>query len=444
MIERAYLPTRNTTASSFTPIRHPLLQRTCSCGSGTGSGGCKECEEQHGLQRHSDGWSEPQQIPPIVHDALRSSGQPLDASTRSFMESRFGHDFGSVRVHSGELAGESARSVNALAYTRGHNVVFGHGQYAPETTAGRRLLAHELTHVLQQAASPNGLGNDISHPADPLEREAADVAEHVLQSPGKRVPSRHASGPGLQRQIAEEEDATPAPVENEEEGIEIDPKELMAFPRWMVTMLPGDEYGSAGSFAPVGVPPGPAPLQRQAMHCDKPSAMRKVTSGTFEGGKTLDDYFPDIVGGGFWGTNNKAGPFDNGTRAGSSVQLIGELPIPCATSHSPTTLGQTITWKRLKVDGKKLRENGKDIEGQTMDDVKRSGRDQSKAPFRQIWTGAVTMADPISGAPYAGTNSYELEADLTTSLTGAGGTVSVGWGVTVEAAKGKVTKNEVR
>jgi hypothetical protein len=172
--------------------------------------------------------------------------------------------------------------------------------------------------------------------------------------------------------------------------------------------------------------------------------MRAVTSGTFEDGKTLDDYFPDLVGMGFWGSNKTAGPFNNGSRAGSSVQLVGDLPIPCATSTNPTTLAQSATIVRARADGKKMQEGRKDLEGQTFDDIKRSRRDQSKAPFRQTWTGSVSMADPISGIPYASLKSYEWEVNLTTSLTGAGGTVSTGWGVTVEASAGKVTKNEVR
>ncbi len=87
---------------------------------------------------------------PVVHDVLRGPGQPLDAKTRAFMEPRFGHDFSRVRVHADAKAAESARAVQAQAYTVGRNVVFGAGQYAPGTDAGRRLLAHELTHVVQQ------------------------------------------------------------------------------------------------------------------------------------------------------------------------------------------------------------------------------------------------------------------------------------------------------
>ncbi|MDR4480904.1 MAG: DUF4157 domain-containing protein [Nitrospira sp.] len=87
--------------------------------------------------------------PPIVHEVLASSGRPLDVSTRGFFEARFGHDFGHVRIHSDAQASESARRVNALAYTVGRDIVFGAGQFDPHTQPGRKLLAHELTHVVQ-------------------------------------------------------------------------------------------------------------------------------------------------------------------------------------------------------------------------------------------------------------------------------------------------------
>jgi len=93
-------------------------------------------------------------VPPAVSEVLRSSGQPLDRSTRAFMEPRFGHDFSSVRVHKDSRASRSAQAINAQAYTVGNDVVFNHGHYAPETNTGRHLLAHELSHVLQQKSSP--------------------------------------------------------------------------------------------------------------------------------------------------------------------------------------------------------------------------------------------------------------------------------------------------
>ena len=85
-----------------------------------------------------------------ISNARSSSSSQLDADTKEFMESSFGHDFGNVRIHSGEMAAKSARSINALAYTVGGHIIFGQGQYQPNMLDGRRLLAHELAHVTQQ------------------------------------------------------------------------------------------------------------------------------------------------------------------------------------------------------------------------------------------------------------------------------------------------------
>lgn len=90
------------------------------------------------------------EVPTVVHNELRRPGAPLHASTRAAMESRFGHDFSPVRVHTSPAA---ARSVNALAFTVGSHIVFDEARFAPHTAEGRRLLAHELTHVVQQRAS---------------------------------------------------------------------------------------------------------------------------------------------------------------------------------------------------------------------------------------------------------------------------------------------------
>jgi hypothetical protein len=123
-------------------------------------------------------------IPPIVQDVLNSGGgKPLDSTTRGFMESRFGQDFSEVRVHTDAKAAESARAVNAEAYTMGRNVMFGAGQYLPQTSEGRRLLAHELTHVVQQNISVAPLmlqsisGSIVDDPL--LEQEAQKHAEIV-------------------------------------------------------------------------------------------------------------------------------------------------------------------------------------------------------------------------------------------------------------------------
>jgi len=113
----------------------------------------------------------PSQTSEVVSDvetsinSIRGGGQPLPGSTRAFFEPRFGQDFGQVRLHTGAQAAESARALNARAFTVGQDVVFGAGQYAPGTGDGRRLLAHEMTHVVQQTAS------HTFHPSVQLEEE---------------------------------------------------------------------------------------------------------------------------------------------------------------------------------------------------------------------------------------------------------------------------------
>lgn len=114
---------------------------------------CAKCEEEEKKlhRKESPGSVSGQNAPPIIDEVLQSPGQPLDRETRSFMEPRFGYDFGNVRIHTDEKAQDSARAVNALAYTVGNNVVFGSGHYRPSSAEGERLMAHELTHVVQQS-----------------------------------------------------------------------------------------------------------------------------------------------------------------------------------------------------------------------------------------------------------------------------------------------------
>ena len=126
------------------------IQRQCAaCASGRQP--CSACEEDESVavSRKAQG-AIGGDVPASVGSVLRSAGQPLAASSRAFFEPRFGQNLGQVRVHSDGAAQQSARDVNALAYTVGSHVVFGTGRYAPGTPNGQRLLAHELTHVLQQ------------------------------------------------------------------------------------------------------------------------------------------------------------------------------------------------------------------------------------------------------------------------------------------------------
>jgi hypothetical protein len=114
---------------------------------------CAACEEERPrtLQRKAGGpKSVAGNVPAVVHEVLGSPGKPLDDATRAYFEPRFGRDFSQVRVHNGAAAEQSAHDVNARAYTAGHDIVFAARQFAPATRGGRRLLAHELAHIVQQ------------------------------------------------------------------------------------------------------------------------------------------------------------------------------------------------------------------------------------------------------------------------------------------------------
>jgi len=192
--------------TSFAPTSNShLLQRKCVCGgSPSPAGECKECSEQRlSLRRKAEDSNLENRnstgVPSIVDEVLSSPGQPLDPETRTFMEPRFGHDFGRVRVHTDERAGESAKAVNAVAYTVGLDVVFAPGQYRPDSAQGRSLLAHELTHTIQQGS---GNGRDISGASgvgDPSEHEAEQAARVI--NDGQAFQPIENGGPLLARQV---------------------------------------------------------------------------------------------------------------------------------------------------------------------------------------------------------------------------------------------------
>jgi hypothetical protein len=190
---------------SFLPVSG-VLQRKCACGGAGGvAGDCEGCsKEKLSLQRSTqDSGRETQNssgVPPIVHEVLGSPGQPLDQETRAFMEPRFGHDFGSVRVHTDTQAAKSAGAVSARAYTVGHDVVFGNGQYAPATGAGKLLLAHELAHTVQQGETVQRMpaALEISHASDPAEQEADAIAKSVMLDQGSAATSAQPSAASQQ------------------------------------------------------------------------------------------------------------------------------------------------------------------------------------------------------------------------------------------------------
>lgn len=152
-----------------------------------------------------------------VTDVVSSGGSPLDAGVREDMEGRFGQDFSDVRVHTGSQAHDSAKSVNAHAYTVGSNIVFQRDKYDPSSESGKHMLAHELTHVVQQRSGPvdgtdNGDGVKVSSPSDRFEREAVANADRVMSAP----PSAQAVQ-SVQREEAPEEETAQTFVQRAEE-----------------------------------------------------------------------------------------------------------------------------------------------------------------------------------------------------------------------------------
>lgn len=163
------------------------LQRKCACGThAPGGGECESCSRKR-LQRKPVPGGRSGDIPASVHAVLRSAGAPLDQAARSRMESGFGHNFSQVRVHDDAAAARSAVDIHAAAYTVGSHVVFGAGRYAPGTTAGRHLLAHELAHVVQQGGSDAGVMRKsisslvIGDDHDAAERDADRAADRIAQ-----------------------------------------------------------------------------------------------------------------------------------------------------------------------------------------------------------------------------------------------------------------------
>ena len=170
-LREASVPVRST--SHARAAIHPILQLQQTIGN--------QAVQNRLLQRRPTDQTESEAVPPIINEVLDSPGQPLESTTRASMESRFGHDFSRVKVHTDTKAGESAQSIGARAYTRGEDIVFAEGKYKPEDTSGKQLLAHELAHVVQQTSGGNSdmpLSN--STPNHGVESEANSAADAVM------------------------------------------------------------------------------------------------------------------------------------------------------------------------------------------------------------------------------------------------------------------------
>jgi hypothetical protein len=152
-----------------TRVQHGILQR-CTIAFGSSARRGPSCN-----------------VPQVVHEVLRSSGQPLDPATRAYMESRFAHNFGNVRVHNDTRAANSARAVNARAYTVGQQIVFGTNQFAPTTYHGRALLAHELAHAIQQEGGVSAIPGSILEAHSAEEKAATIAGERIRKEKTARV-----------------------------------------------------------------------------------------------------------------------------------------------------------------------------------------------------------------------------------------------------------------
>jgi Domain of unknown function (DUF4157) len=219
---------------SVMPARGVVLQRKCACGGTPGpTGECADCQKKRmalqasnllslgqpsdryeieanhiantvtgsvstpsvsrvsvtQLQRYADVSTTQDAAPSSVYNELKTSGQPLESSVKGMMEKRFGHGFDQVRIHTGPSATTSAKAVNARAYTVGSHIVFGDREYVPESIRGQRLLAHELTHVLQQGQASGVVQRELIYGSGYPRPYANDAAEVIDAEQGTWFPS---------------------------------------------------------------------------------------------------------------------------------------------------------------------------------------------------------------------------------------------------------------
>jgi hypothetical protein len=211
-----------------------------------------------------------------VQAATSGPGQSLDPVVAEQMGARFGHDFGSVRVHTDDQAAASASTFEARAYTVGSDLVFGAGEYAPTTNEGQQLIAHELAHVVQQSsmpapAPPQAKGLIVSQPGDPFEEAADAAAEAALANdPLEKEPQAIAAPPAdtaplVQRKAAVGEelsldDAAAAAVEETSDAdAEAEQAAVEVAEPVPLANAPGEDggEGGAGGSAPPPAPPDP-------------------------------------------------------------------------------------------------------------------------------------------------------------------------------------------
>ncbi len=218
--------------------------------------------------------------PPVVHDVIESPGSPLDPATRFSFETRFGRELSHVRVHADDRAAASAKAVGASAYTVGPHVVFGAGSLTPGTAQGRRILAHELTHVLQWlgTAVPSRGALPVGDPNSPHEREASTEAARstgavTQQPPGSADASTHTRTPAV---VARQRQPQAAQC-----SIDCTDPQFLALSRpdreaQLNTQCPQGFAASATTFFGQGIPGEIAAALRTRMLASQASAMREM------------------------------------------------------------------------------------------------------------------------------------------------------------------------
>lgn len=212
------------------------VQRKCACG-----GACEDCcDEGPQLQRSSTTAGAPRSgAEAVVWRAINAPGDALDSGTRNYFEERFGAPFHNVRVHTDAAAAEAADAVHARAFTVGHHIVFQPAAYAPTKQRGRWLLAHELSHVIQQGAAAPRTGELRSGSVgDRFERAADAAARAALTGGTSATPSRDAAAPSLQKQDLDINDFDPT---------DIDPRLAVADPSYVDNGLVDGRLRSNGS-----------------------------------------------------------------------------------------------------------------------------------------------------------------------------------------------------
>jgi hypothetical protein len=271
---------------------------------------------------------------PLVEVVPRSLGEPLDPEIRAFMEPRFGHDFGQVRVHTDHSAAAMARALGARAYTVGRHVVFAAGQYRPRSKSGRRLLAHELTHVVQQGSSPA------------VQRQIEEERpEPEPTGPRKDAPS---AGNGETSAVPDSLEAPP-PAEHVSHDLAPEPdEETSAVPA-------SADRSVAPAWANAIVPPD-HPSEREAervsaaiVAAPRPHVSARVSELAAAGVVHRRLYWENrsaLTWADFTGAAPKGSPYD--ARTASGIEFPGFKPVQSEQPHpagspAPCTAGKTKT-----------------------------------------------------------------------------------------------------